>query len=229
MTRDANPHQTGDGFGHWMQDRTGKLTGSRMDGAMSFLKQKYDKDGKPLPKEDASERRKLKIEILAERLTGNIVPKYVTQEMQWGIDHEPAAKEAFMAHMGPGYEVTDLGFIDHPSIENCGVSPDGFIQARGELIEVKCPSTGTMLNWQLAATNPDWLPEDHIPQMTLQSACMGGIPVWFCAYDPRLPERVRLIVRKFTPTAKQIKEVEDAARAFLAEVDTMFDQLTQGA
>jgi hypothetical protein len=224
MTRDANPFQTGDGFGHWMQDRTGKLTGSRMGAAMSFLKAK--KDEKP---KESSERRKLKIEILAERLTGNIVPKYVTNEMQWGIDHEPAAKQAFTDHMGAGFDVTDLGFVDHPNIENCGVSPDGYLQAQGALIEVKCPSTGTMLNWQLAATDPDWLPEEYIPQMVLQSACMGGVPVYFCAYDPRLPERVRLIVRKFQPTAEQITEVEEAAKVFLEEVDAMFDQLTRGA
>lgn len=222
MNRDANPYQTGDGFGHWMNERTGRLTASRIAAAMSFLKAKKDE----APKE-SSERRKLKIEILAERLTGNIVPKYVTPEMQWGIDKEPMAKQAFYEYMGPGYEITDLGFVEHPSIENCGCSPDGYLAQQGALIEVKCPSTGTMLSWQLCAVDPNWLPEEHIPQMVLQSACMGGIPVYFCAFDPRLPEKVRLIVRKFEPTLKQIKEVEAAAKVFLAEIDAMFDQLTK--
>lgn len=222
--RDSNPFQTGDQFGHWMQERTGKLTGSRMPSAMSFLKAKKDE----APKE-SSERRKLKIELLAERLTGNIVPKYVTQEMQWGIDTEPQAKEAFVAAMGEGWEIVDLGFVDHPTIENCGASPDGLIRSENALIEIKCPSTATMLAWQLAAKDPDWLPEDYIPQMVLQSACMGGIPVYFCAYDPRLPENVQLLIRKFQPTDEQIKEVEDAAKKFLSEVEAMFEQLKMGA
>ena len=61
--RENNPYQTGDGFGNWMNDRTGRLTASRMASAMAFLKSGAE----------ASERRKLKIEILCERLTGDIV------------------------------------------------------------------------------------------------------------------------------------------------------------
>ncbi len=83
--REANQLQN---TGAWFNDRTGKLTASRMAAAMSYLKAKKDES----PKE-ASERRKLKIEILAERLTGNIVPKYVTQEMQWGIDRNPPQRK----------------------------------------------------------------------------------------------------------------------------------------
>ncbi len=58
--RDANPFQNN---GAWFNERTGKLTASRMAAAMSFLKAKKDE-----PARESSERRKLKIEILAERL-----------------------------------------------------------------------------------------------------------------------------------------------------------------
>lgn len=220
MSREANKLQ---GTGEWFNDRTGKLTGSRMASAMSFLKAKKDEE----PKE-SSERRKLKVEILCERLTGDIVPKYVTQEMQWGIDQEPIAKDYASAHFG--WQITDLGFVPHPNIENCGCSPDGWIADQGALIEVKCPSSSTMVTWIMAAADdPDWFPPDYLPQMILQSACFGGVPVWFVAFDPRLPEKQKLLVRKFVPTPEQIEEVENAARQFLKEVDTMFDKLTQGA
>lgn len=208
--REANKLQTGEAFGHWMNDRTGKLTASRMASAMAFLK-----TGK-----EASERRKLKIEILAERLTGNIVPKYVTQEMQWGIDQEPAAKAAFENRTG--LIVSDIGFVDHPRINLLGASPDGIV-SDGCLIECKCPSTGTMLSWILDAK----IPEEYVPQMTLQSACTGK-DVWFCAFDPRLPEKQSLFVRKFSPTPEQIAEIEESAEKFLAEVETMFQILTLG-
>ena len=217
--RDANPFQNN---GQWFNERTGKLTASRMAAAMSFLKAKKDE-----PAKEASERRKLKIEILAERLTGNIVPKYVTQEMQWGVDQEPFAKEAFTAKTG--MQITDLGFVEHPSIDLCGCSPDGLIEATHELIEIKCPSSATMIAWLIeAAQDKDWVPEEYKPQMALQSACIGGIPVWFCAYDPRLPEKNRLLIRKFTPTPEYIAEIESNAQRFLGEIDAMFEQLTLG-
>lgn len=217
--REANNLQ---GTGAWFNDRTGKLTGSRMYSAMSFLKAKKDEE----PKE-SSERRKLKVEILCERLTGNIVSKYVTIDMQWGSDQEPMAKEA--VSQVTNWTIKDLGFIEHPTIENCGCSPDGYIEEENALIEIKCPTSSTMVSWLMAAAeDPDWLPPDHIPQMLLQSSCFGGIPVWFVAYDPRLPEKQKLLIRKFVPTPDQLEEVENHARKFLAEVDYMFDKLTKG-
>jgi hypothetical protein len=222
--REANKLQ---GTGAWFNDRTGKLTASRMAAARAFLKQtKEDKEKKRDPKE-ASERRRLKIEILCERMTGDIVSKYVTQEMQWGIDQEPVAKE-YIA-MKTGWTITDLSFIEHPTIDNCGASPDGYIEQEKSLIEIKCPNSATMVTWLLAAQeDPLWLPEDHVDQMTLQSACMGGIPVWFAAFDPRLPDNQKLFMRKFEPTHEQIIAVENDAKKFLAEIDQMFTKLTTG-
>jgi len=232
--REANPLQQ---TGAWFNERTGKLTASRMASAMAFLKEKIDKKtgkppidektGKPVPREEKEERRKLKNEILCERLTGDIVPKYLTQDMQHGIDQEPFAKQA--AELKMGWKIKDLPFIPHPFIENCGASPDGLIESENALVEIKCPSKMTMLSWILsAAEDPNWLPEEHIPQMTLQSACMGGIPVYFVAFDPRLPEKQKLLIRKFTPTEEEIAKVEEAAKQFLKEVDAMFDKLTIG-
>ena len=220
--REANKLQ---GTGAWHNDRTGKLTGSRMDAAMAFLKPKKGEENKP-PKE-ASERRKLKVEILCERLTGNIVNKYVTIDMQWGTDQEPMAKH--MVSELNGWTIQDLGFVPHPTIENCGCSPDGYIREENALIEIKCPTSSTMVGWLIAAAeDPNWVPPDHIPQMLLQSSCFGGLPVWFVAYDPRLPEKQKLLIRKFVPTKEQLEEVENAARSFLEEVDYMFDKLTLG-
>lgn len=213
---ESNQYQTGDNFGAWMNQRCGKLTASRMAAAMSFLKPKSDKE---TPKESAA-RRDLKIEILAERMTGDMVPKYVSRDMQWGIDQEPYAKAAFEAKTG--LVITDCGFIDHPRIDLFGASPDGFV-SDGCLIEIKCPSTTTMLGYTLAGV----VPEEYIPQMTVQ-ASVTGKDVWFCAYDPRIKhEAKQLFIRKFSPTPEQIQKVEEAAIKFLAEVDEMFDLITK--
>lgn len=217
--REANKFQQ---TGEWFNERTGKLTASRMDAAMSFLKTKKDEE----PKE-ARDRYKLRVEILCERMTGNIVPKYLTLDMQHGIDQEPVAKEAITAKTG--WIIKDLGFVEHPTIENCGCSPDGYIESENALVEIKCPTSQTHVDWLLKAAQDDqWFPEEHLAQMTLQSACFGGLPVWFASYDPRLPEAQKLLLRKFQPTQMQIDNVEDHARRFLKEVDFWFDKLFKG-
>lgn len=197
------------GTGAWFNARTGKLTASRMRAAMKRLK-----NG-----EDAAERKNLKIEILAERLTDNIVEKYVTAAMQWGIDQEVNAKAAYEA--ATGRIVTDVGFIDHPEIEWCGASPDGFV---GEgLIEIKCPTTSTHLSWVIDGG----IPEEHTAQMTLQCAVTKRPWCDFVSFDPRVAVAQQLFVRRFYPTPDDIETVEKEAKLFLQEVEGLFQLITK--
>jgi len=203
--REENAQQ---GTSAWFSARCGALTASRMASAMSYLKGGGD----------SAARKDLKIEILAERLTDNIVPKFVNGAMQWGIDHEAMAKEAFEAKTG--LKITDVGFIDHPMIEFFGASPDGFV-SDGRAIEIKCPTTSTHLKYLLGGV----IPEEYKPQMSVQSACTGK-SVWFASFDPRLPAKQQLFIRLYEPTAEEIKNVEAEAVKFLDEVEQMFEQLT---
>lgn len=206
MSREENSLQ---GTGEWFNARTGKLTASRMRSAMKRLK-----NG-----EDSAERKNLKIEILCERMTGDIVDKFVSTAMQWGIEKEPEAKAAYEAKTGR--IITDVGFIDHPHIEFCGASPDGFVD--DGLIEIKCPNTSTHVGWILDGG----IPEEHKAQMTLQAAVTGRSWVDFVSYDPRMPEAQQLLVRRFYPTAAEIAEIEEEAKKFLQEVDVLFDTITR--
>lgn len=209
--REANPLQN---TGEWHSERTGKLTASRMSAAMSFLKGKPGK-----APEESSKRYDLKKEILLERLTNRIVPKFVNDAMQHGVEQEPFAKEVF--EQKTGILIEDVGFINHPSIDNFGASPDGFT-SDGGLIEIKCPTEKTMLEYLLQ----DKIPEDYKKQMCVQCLCANKTFVHFVAYDPRLPDGMQLFHKIYTPTQEELKEVELAAIAFLDEVDEMFYQLT---
>ena len=198
------------GTAQWFADRTGCLTASRMAAAMKRLKGGAD----------SAERAALRIEVLAERLTGNVVPHFVTPAMQHGIDTEPAARAAYeLAH---GVIVQECPFIPHPTIEYFGASPDGRI-GKTLGVEIKCPTTAKFLAWRLAGVVPD----EHKPQMTAQAVCAGFDEVEFVAFDPRLPKHLQLFVVRFTPTQEERDAVEKAAREFLSEVDAMFDQLTE--
>jgi hypothetical protein len=200
--REPNPFQQD---GTWWNDRLGKLTGSRMAAAMNFLK-----SGK-----ESSERENLRYEVVAERITNTFADKYMTSDMQWGVEQEAAAKEAFETLTG--LMVKDVGFIDHPSIDHCGVSPDGFV-SDGSLIEVKCPKTKTHMKYVANQA----IPPEYKPQMLLQSACTGK-DIWFVSYDPRMGEGKDLFIKKYVPTPEELTEVEAAAEKFLAECDALFE------
>ena len=218
MSREGNPHQAGN-FGAFMNARCGKLTGSRMKHAMSYMKQNEKEIKEKKPKEDKQDRTNLKIEILCERMTGDIMDKFVNQAMQWGIEKEPEAKAAYESKTGR--IIRDVGFIDHPRIEFCGASPDGFVDEG--LIEIKCPNTSTHVSWILDGG----IPEEHKAQMTLQAAVTGRSWVDFVSYDPRMPEAQQLLVRRFYPTSEEIAVIEKEAETFLAEVEGMFEVLTR--
>jgi len=200
--REPNPFQQD---GTWWNDRLGKLTGSRMAAAMNFLK-----SGK-----ESSERESLRYEVVAERITNTFADKYMTADMQWGLDQECAAKEAF--ENITGLMVKDVGFVDHPSIFHCGVSPDGYV-SDGCLIEVKCPKTKTHMKYVANQA----IPPEYKPQMLLQSACTGK-DVWFVSYDPRMGEGKDLFIKKYVPTPEELAEVEAAAEKFLSECDALFE------
>jgi hypothetical protein len=198
------------GTAAWFSERTGCLTASNMRAAMARLKNGND----------GAERAALKVQVLAERLTGDVVPHYVTPAMQHGLDTEPAARSVYSASAGEIIE--ECGFIRHPSIEYFGASPDGRINPKLGL-ELKCPTTAKFLSWRLAGVVPD----EHKPQMIAQCVCAGFDAVEFVAFDPRLPKHLQMFVVRYTPTQEERDAVEQAARDFLQEVDSMFNKLTE--
>ncbi len=190
----------------WLSARCGKLTASRMADAMSRLKNGYP----------ARERIKLMHELLAERLTGQSVPHVVNDAMQWGTDHEDEAVDIFVERTGRSPRLSR--FYEHRTIPNFGATPDRELD--DGLLEVKCPTTTTFIEWTLAGT----VPERHKPQMTAQLLCCDKEWCGFIAYDPRVRDpKKQLFMRKFVPTADERAAVYAAATGFLDELDAMFD------
>jgi len=197
----------------WLKERCGCLTASRMAEAMDFLK-----NGK-----ESEKRKKLKIEILAERMTDLMVSRYVTDAMEWGIAHEPVARSRYEEVTGM---LVDLcGFAIHGGIPFFGASPDGLVGEDG-LIEIKCPTTTTYMEWFVAGE----VPEQHKPQMLAQLAVTGRRHVDFFAFDPRIKVASHQhFLRRFEPKEEEIVKVEDAAKLFLKEADELFDIVTREA
>ena len=198
------------GTAQWIMSRKGCLTGSRMAAALSFRK-----DGK-----ESAERAKLKIELLAERMTDIAVDHYVSPAMQWGLDWEPHAIEAYEA--ATGNIVQRAGYIPHPNIEYFGATPDGLINSDG-VFEAKCPTTPTHLTWILAGV----VPAEYKPQMIVECLVSRRRFCDFVSFDPRMPAQRRLFYRRYEPTPVEFAEIESAAVKFLLELDAMFTQIVE--
>lgn len=75
-------------------------------------------------------------QLVAERRFGVQDELPLTPAMQWGIDHEPAARAWYSAQCGNRVDI--VGFMRHQNLSFIGVSPDGLVGEQG-MIEIKCP------------------------------------------------------------------------------------------
>jgi len=191
----------------WLKDRVGHCTASRFSDVLAKIKSG-----------EAEGRRKYRIQLVTERLTGNPTTGYQNAAMQWGTQTEPEARMAYEAHTG--VIVNETGFIKHPSIAWCGASPDGLIGDDG-MLELKCPESTTHLEWMEHGKAPS----KHLPQIQGQMAVTGRRWVDFASYDPRFPEGLQLFVVRVPRDDAYIKTLESEVMDFLAVAEEMLQRL----
>jgi putative phage-type endonuclease len=196
------------GSAEWLLMRVGCVTGSRMADVMAKLKRK---DG------EAQCRQDYKSEIVCEALTGLSSPHYVSKEMEWGIENEIFARSVYEVEVGT---VEPVGFALHSKIKRFGASPDGLVGTDG-LVEFKCPNTSTHIEYILRGV----VPAEYQFQMLAEMACAERQWCDFVSYDPRLPKKLQLFVRRFARDEQRIAEMEAEVVKFLTEVDEQIDQL----
>lgn len=196
------------GTAEWLQARCGKPTGSRMADVIARLK----KGG------ESAKRYAYKIEILRERLTGTCAEKYVTADMQRGIDLEPVAKEVYERITGT--EIRPCGFFVHPLIEHSGATPDGLIGDDG-LIEIKVPRIETHLGYMLAGEAP----EEYLPQMQWEMDSAQRQWVDFVSYAPELPAGLDIWIKRVPRDEEHIQILRNEVLLFLDEVEELMRQL----
>lgn len=151
-------------------------------------------------------------ELVAERLTGVAASGYVNAAMQHGLDTEPEARAAYEFMT----DVTTLpaALVDHPSIKMTAATPDGFVGSDG-LIEIKCPNTATHIETLLLGA----MPAKYVAQMQWQMACTGRHWCDFVSFDPRMPEEMRLFVKRIHREEAVIESLAGEITGFLFEVD----------
>jgi len=190
----------------WFAARLGKVTASRVADVIAKTKTGY-----------GAGRANYAADLVVERLTGQKASSFTNAAMEWGTEQEPNAKAAYAAKTG--ILVEDVGFIDHPTVAMSGASPDGF--AEEGLVEIKCPNTATHLEYIFDGKPP----QKYITQMQWQMACAGKPWCDFVSYDPRLPERLQLLVVRVPRDDDYIKMLEQEVITFLQELDDKLNKL----
>ena len=190
----------------WFAARLGKVTASRVADVLAKIKSG-----------ESASRKNYKMELVVQRLTSKVGESFTNAAMEWGTEQEPFARMAYEAHTGTF--VKEEGFVDHPTIEGFGCSPDGIV---GEgLIEIKAPNTANHIETVLE----NKAPSKYIPQMQCQMACTGAKWCDFVSFDPRVPEDLQLFVVRVERDQEYIDSMEVEVKQFLSEVLDLFNQL----
>lgn len=194
------------GSPEWFAARCGKVTASRIADLTAQTKSGW-----------GAGRANYMAQLIAERLTGTVAESFTNAAMQWGTDTEPQARAAYEFFQNE--TVTEIGFVDHPTIPMSGASPDGLVGSDG-LVEIKCPNTATHIDTLLKCN----VPAKYIKQMQWQMACTGRKWCDFVSYDPRMPEHLALFVKRVESDG--IPELESQVVDFITELENKVDQLS---
>ena len=192
----------------WFQQRLGKATASRIADIIAKTKTGV-----------SASRGNYLMELALQRVTNSVQESFKNDAMQWGTDTEPFARIAYEARTGNF--VDQISFIDHPTIAWAGASPDGLIGDNG-LLEIKCPNSAT--HW--ATLKSKEIPGKYQTQMLWQLACTGREWNDFVSFDPRMPERSQLFIKRLERDEQKIKELETEVSIFLEEVATEVERMT---
>lgn len=192
---------TEQGSEEWKALRLGKATASRMADICARTKTGW-----------GASRANYAAQLIAERLTGVVTESYTSQAMEWGTACEAEARSVYSFTSDAA--ITLIDFVPHPTIEMSGASPDGLVGDDG-LVEIKCPNTATQIDTLLRGA----VPEKYLLQMNWQMACTGRQWCDFVSYDPRMPENLRMFVRRIPRDDVLILDLEDKVSEFLSEVD----------
>lgn len=193
----------------WFAARLGKVTASKVADVVAKTKSGY-----------GASRATYMTDLAIDRLTGQPTEFYVNAAMQHGTDCEPQARAAY--EFIKGASVVEVGFVDHPTIEMAGVSPDGLVGDDG-LIEIKAPMSKTHIETMLTKK----IPSKYFDQMQFQMAATGRQWCDFVSFDPRMPEGLDFFCERVKRDDERIEYLETEVKAFLEELNTQVQKLEE--
>ena len=144
-------------------------------------------------------------ELIAERLSGDIVESPTTQAMMHGILMEPVALDEY--RMRTGADAREIGFCIHDTLPYLAISPDALVYQNGTPIggvEIKCPSTKKHIEY----IRQNKIPAEYISQVMHYFIVIDSLEwVDFVSFDPRIQKNLFIfrIHRNDTDVANDIE------------------------
>lgn len=187
----------------WYQARLGRLTGSCANDMLSA-----NKSGG-----EAAGRRNLRVRLMLERITGVSQDNgFQSADMIHGVETEAEALAAYEARTGS--LISRVGFLQHTTLM-AGCSPDAHLDEFTGLVSVKCPKQATHLETLKTKT----VPTEYLRQIQHELWITGAQWCDFLSFDPRWPAHLQVFLTRVTRNSLDMKAYEQAALAFLKEVD----------
>lgn len=186
------------GTPEWLAERSGKVTASALSNVMMA--------------KTAAGYQNYMAQLICERLTGQPVETFKSAAMEYGTETEPQARAFY--ELESGNDVTECGFIPHPTLANSGASPDGLIGPDGGL-EIKVPQPAKHIKNLMGGT----IDKTYMLQMQWAMACTGREWWDFVSFNPTFPDHLKIHIQKVERNVETIEEITGAVTRFLADVD----------
>lgn len=193
----------------WYELRKGSIGGTRFGQVISNRKNK------------------LVYELLDEMLSEfSLEDQFTNDDMQFGIDNEPYARDIYSKQTGIKFTTVGLVFSDHSKIHHA--SPDGLNRKQGIVLEVKCTRNGSTHIKRYF----EGIDSEYIPQIVNYFAVSNDIKeVHWVSYCPFRSERP-IVVYKFTreteiPDGKSTSTIDEMAKEGISKIKQIEKQLKE--
>lgn len=177
------------GTEEWLEVRRGLVTASTVGKLLTATLKVASNDTS----------RALTATLVAERITGQVEPSYMSADMERGVEHEPIARDYYSKHYAP---VRELGFMVRGGL---GYSPDGLVGDEG-LIEIKCPRA----KGHMTTIVFDQVPEFYMPQLQAGLLVSGRKWIDYISFNAGMP----LYRKRVFPDPAWQQAIRDAVTAF---------------
>lgn len=150
-------------------------------------------------------------EEIVQRMIGVEIEDYVSAAMQWGIDNEPLAMEAY--ETAEVVQTEEKERITHPEYDYISGEPDGLVGNDG-VVEIKCPNSNNHFKNLLEGEQVD----KYMYQM--QGYMWLTDRQWcdFVSFDPRYPKKYELYIQRIDRDQELIDQLEERCVEFWNEL-----------
>lgn len=190
----------------WIRSRVGLVTASHVWEVCTKRKTN--------PEKELTSRRHYRNRVVLERVNGRAWQTYVTEEMQWGIDHQSDACERY--EIETGVFLQEGGWWLHDKIRMFGASPDYLLDDGLGIVEVKCPTIENHYEFYKSRE----IPIEYQWQIRAQLSVTGRAYCDYVSFDPRCRERhMQIVIQRVMRDEALIRGMEAEVQQFLREVD----------